>query len=437
MDRIEGVSELSLPDIKERSGFLVYLKIIFLPCLIYILVLLAYFGKIDFKISLLALALMGLILVVALLLARHNAEYASSFLEQQKNDFKQALKSYIMKNFLKIGKETKCNGSFDAFCATYIRTSRNENFANIASSLFSMMGILGTFICIALFVPSFNAKELGALEQEISQFLSGLGAAFYVSIYGVFLSLWWVFFERLGRSKIQKLFDRLKSSTSIFFWTKEELEQRYLTQGLQHFDKVGVIFEQVSNQDFFKELNYSIERKFGLFQEMLNVEEKAIRISAEHIKQTMNELNASHRKQKDLSKVYIDMTEVITSFNHNLKEVNSKLSEQYSRLLELSADRVQHLDKTLSSLDEMIEDFKKSFGHYQELMIQNQEKIFLGFKDSLIQGIREFKEAYEDEKHIDGGIELASKLKAEISELDNEASEVIAKFNKDGEFSSK
>lgn len=435
MERVEEVSELTLPEIKERSGFLVYLKIIFIPCFIYALVLLAYFGHIDFKINTLTLAFMGLILFVALILARHNAEYASSLFEQQKGEFKQALKTYIMKNFLKIGKETKCNGSFDDFTSTYIKTSRNENFATISPSLFSAMGILGTFISIALFVPSFNTNNLSFLEQEISHFLSGIATAFYVSIYGIFLSLWWVFFERFGRSKIQRLLERLKKSTSIFFWTKEELEQRYLTQGLAHFDKIGVIFEQVSNQDFFKELNSSIERKFGLFQEMLNVEEKAIRVSGEHIKQTMNELNRSHRNQKDLSKVYLDMTDAINTFNQNLREINARMSEQYNRLTDISSEKIQHLDKTIAALDEKIENFKRSFGHYQDLMFQNQEKIFTGFKDSLIQGIREFKEAYEDEKHIDGGIELMSQLKAEMSELDNEASEVIAKLNKDGEFS--
>lgn len=429
------IDQLVLPEIKERKGFLVYLKIVFIPCLIYALLLLAYFGHIDFKINILTLALMGFILLVALILARHNAEYASSLFEQQKDEFKQALKSYIMKNFLQIGKETKCNGSFDSFATNYIRASRNENYASVAPSFFSAMGILGTFISIALFVPNFNANDLNSLEREISLFLSGIATAFYISIYGIFLSLWWVFFERFGRSKMQKLLERLKNSTSIFFWTKEELEQRYLTQGLAHFDKIGVIFEQVSNQDFFKELNYSIERKFGLFQEMLNVEEKAIRVSGEHIKQSMSELNRSHRNQKELSKVYLDMTDAISTFNQNLREINTKMSEQYNRLTDISADRIQHLDKTLATLDEKIENFKKSFGHYQDSMLQNQEKVFLGFKEALIQGIREFKEAYEDEKHIDGGIELMSQLKAEMSELDNEASEVIAKLNKDGELS--
>lgn len=433
MDKEQAVSQLVLPEMRERKGFLVYLKIIFIPCLIYALALLAYFGRIDFKVEFATLVLMGVILFIALMLAKHNAEYASSVFEQQKDEFKQALKNYIMRNFLKVGKETKSNASFDDFANAYVAGFRNENFASVAPTLFATLGILGTFISIALFIPNFNVSDLDSLEREISQFLSGIGNAFYVAVYGILLSLWWVFFEKFGRSKIQRLLYRQKNSTNGFFWTKEELEQRYFTQGLAHFDKIGVIFEQVSNEDFFKELNHSIERKFGLFQEMLSVEEKAIHLSSEHIKQNMNELHRAQKNQKDLSRVYLEMTDSISSLQHNLKDISARLSEQYNHLLNISNERVAHLDKTLVALDEKIENFKRSFGYYQDLMLQNQEKIFMGFKQSLIQGIREFKEVYEDEKNIDGGIELISKLKADITQLDNEASEVIAKFKDDNE----
>ncbi len=428
---MEKIQQLTLPEIKERKGFLVYLKIILAPCAVFALAVAAFLGHIDFKIEPATLALMGICLLFALIFARHNAEYASSFLEQQKDEFKQALKAYIMRNFLKIGKETKSNASFDDFAKAYVKGARNENFAAIAVSVFATMGILGTFIAIALFVPNFASSDLESLEREISLFLGGVGNAFYIAIYGIFLALWWIFFERFGLNKIERLLYRQKNATSNFFWTKEELEQRYFTQGLAHFEKIGIIFEQVSNEDFFKELNYSIERKFGLFQEMLNVEEKAIHISNEHIKQNMNELNRAQKNQKDLGRVYFELGEAISSLNSSIKEINTRMSEQYNHLNDISTAKTQHLDKTLAAFGEKVESLKRSFGYYQDLMLANQEKIFQGFKQTLIQGIREFKEAYEDEKHIDGGLELMSKLKAEISQLDNEASEVIAKLNSD------
>ncbi|WP_199774320.1 MotA/TolQ/ExbB proton channel family protein, partial [Campylobacter jejuni] len=76
----------------------------------------------------------------------------------------------------------------------------------------------GTFISIALSMPNFSSSDTAALEQEIALLLSGVGTAFYVSIYGIFLALWWMFFEKFGKSKIERLLNRQKNSTSGFFW---------------------------------------------------------------------------------------------------------------------------------------------------------------------------------------------------------------------------
>ncbi|MCH5336200.1 MAG: hypothetical protein J1D99_02155, partial [Campylobacter sp.] len=105
----EEILELVLPEGKERKSSLVYFKIIFIPALLYVLILLGYFGIIHFKIELHTVIMTGIIFLTALIFSRHSAEYAYSIFEQQKDEFKQALKHYIMKNFLTIGKDTKSN----------------------------------------------------------------------------------------------------------------------------------------------------------------------------------------------------------------------------------------------------------------------------------------------------------------------------------------
>lgn len=433
MQENKEIAELMLPEIKERKTLLVYLKIVFTPVLIYALAWLSYLHYIDFKINLTELVFMGLILLVALLFARHNAEYASNIFEQQKNDFKQNLKRYIMKNFLTLGKETKCNASFDSFAHAYVKNIRNENLAQISASSFAMMGILGTFVSIALSLPDFKIDNLNALEQEISSLLSGIGTAFYISIYGIFLSLWWGFFEKFGNAKIATLIDRQKNATSAFFWTKEELEQRYLSQGMKHFEKIELIFEQVSHEEFFKELDNSIQRKFGLFQEMLSVEERAIKVSSEHIKQTMSELTRAHRNQKDLGKIYMEMTNSIEILSQNFKELNARMSEQYNRLLDISQEKTTHLDKSINALDARVDSLKRGFEHYQNALLENQEKIFNGFKTALIQGMHEFKEVYQEERSIDDNMQMLGKLKDEISELDDETSKLMEKISQESQ----
>lgn len=420
--------EVVLPDIKQRSGFLVYVKIIFLPFVFCFIAICAYLDYIDLNIGIIELSLIICIFVIVLFFARYSSEYTSSIFEQQKYEFKQALKKYIMKNFLSIGKETKSNASFDDFANSYIRGIKNEHFSSMASNVFALLGILGTFISIAFYIPNFTNLNMNSLEADISKLSIGLASSFYICIYGIFLSLWWMFFEKFGNLKIQLILDRQKNATRAFFWSKEELRQRYLEKSLQHFDKIGIVFEQVSNEDFFKELDHSIERKFGLFQDMLNVEEKAIRLSSENIKQSMTELNRAHRNQRDLSKIYLEMTNSISILNQNFKDISSKMSEQYNKLLDVSNERISHLDKTLILLDEKIDSLKRNFELYETSLLESQDRVFKGFKDAMFQGMKDFKEVYEEEKTIDDKIEMMSQLKQDMTEIDNEASEVIAKL---------
>ncbi|TNH34557.1 MotA/TolQ/ExbB proton channel family protein [Campylobacter helveticus] len=421
-------SDLVLPESKEKKGYLVYLKIILAPTFLYAFVVLGYLKQINFQVEFHTLIMTGVIYLTALIFARHSAEYAYNIFEQQKDEFKQALKRHIMKHFLSIGKDTKSNANFDDFANAYIKGTRNENFASVGSAIFPMMGILGTFISIALSMPNFNSSNTEALEQEIALLLSGVGTAFYVSIYGIFLALWWIFFEKLGSSKIQRLLNRQKNSTAGFFWTKEELDLKYLSESLQHFDKIGTIFKQVSSDDFFSELDNTIERKFGLFQDMLNIEEKAIRLSSEHIKQSMSEIAKMQRDQRDLGKLYSEMLNGVGLLNQNLKEVSTRMSEQYNRLLNISSEKITHLDKTLENFDDKIERFAKNFELYEKAMLESQEKVFNGFKTSLFEGMEKFKEIYEEEKNIDEKIELMSEFKKELNALDGETKEIIAKL---------
>ncbi len=421
--------ELVLPEIKQRSSLLVYAKIAFFPFVFCVVSVFAYLGYIDLNIGLLELSIIILLFLSAIFFIRYNAEYSSNIFEQQKDEFKQALKRYIMKNFLSIGKETKSNASFDDFVSSYMKGIKNEHFSSIAPSVFALLGILGTFISIAFYIPSFT--NITSLEADISKLSISLASSFYLCIYGIFLSLWWVFFEKFGNLKIQLILDRQKNATRTFFWSKEELRQRYLEKSLQHFDKVAVVFEQVSNEDFFKELDRSIERKFGLFQEMLTVEEKAIRLSSEHIKQSMTELNRAHRNQRDLGKIYLEMTNNINILNQNFKDISSRMSEQYNRLLDISNEKINHFDKTLASLDEKIDSLRKNFELYENSLLENQEKVFKAFKEAMFEGMKNFKEVYEEEKNIDDKIELMTQLRQDMTEIDNETSELIAKLVKD------
>lgn len=149
----------------------------------------------------------------------------------------------------------------------------------------------------------------------------------------------------------------------------------------------------------FAELDHAIDRKFGIFQDMLNIEEKAIRLSGEHIKQTMGELSKAQRDQRDLGKLYSEMLNGIGLLNQNLKEINTRMSEQYNRLLDISSDKIHHLDKTLSAFDEKVERFGKNFELYEKAMLESQEKVLRDLKQACLKVCINLKKYMKKKKY--------------------------------------
>lgn len=436
--RSDAFSELVLPEVKSRQGALVYAKIIALPVLIYVAVVAGYFGYIDgFEVGLHTVVLMGAILLVALVFARNSAELAYCYFEQSGSDFKRSLKEYIIAHLLVIGKDTKSNASFDDFVVYYTRNLRNENFASVGAGVFPMLGILGTFISIAISMPSFDSSSVQGLEAEIATLLGGVATAFYVSIYGIFLALWWIFFEKYGTSRFESLVSVQKASTSTFFWTQEEIDRKHFEENLKYFEKMGTIFEYVCNQEFFTELDKTINNKFRVFTDIMQNERDAVKISGENIKQTMNTLLRSTKDQKDLVKVHAEILNAIGRFNNSFKDMQVKFSEQYNRLYDVGSERITRLERSVSDIEGSIKKFNLSLQNFSSTIMEQQNRAMEGFKNSLVNGMHAFREVFDEEGSAtytaDQTIDI-NELKEEVRELDEEANEIlqtIEQTNKD------
>ena len=156
------------------------------PIVLFIAVLLCYIGVFPLNVEIHSVILIGIILFIYLFFVKHNAYYVSCKFKNQYHTMFISLKEYVDNNLLTIDDTTKANGSVDDFLKDYTSNLRNNNFSSIASGVFPTLGILGTFISIALSMPDFSSGNTTALEQEISLLLGGVGTAFYVSIFGIF-----------------------------------------------------------------------------------------------------------------------------------------------------------------------------------------------------------------------------------------------------------
>ncbi len=342
-DLNETLQNLATLESSKQSCAMVYLKLMLLPTFAYLYFVLGFLDILHFKVGIHSIVLIGFIYLVALVFAKHNGEFGACTFRSNTQEFERELHEYVSKNLMQIGTTVKSNASFESFIDTYAKRIRNDNYASVAAGVFPTMGILGTFISIALTLPDFSSQSAGALEHEISLLLSGVGTAFYVSIYGILLSLWWIFFEKRGLSRFDRQIALLQEKTASLFWTKEEIEQAYLQENLQHFEKIGKMFEQLSASDFSEKLSQNIESKFELFDRMLNLEAAAVKRGAEHIKEAMDILSQSQGKQRDLSLLHEDILTKISLFNEKTTDLHVKLMRSNEEILDANQELLQTL----------------------------------------------------------------------------------------------
>ena len=366
------------------------------PIVLFIAVLLCYIGVFPLNVEIHSVILIGIILFIYLFFVKHNAYYVSCKFKTQYEDLAYNLKEYINNNLLTIGETTKANGSVDDFLQDYTSNIRNTNLSTIASGIFPTLGILGTFISIALSMPDFTAGTTQALESEITVLLGGVGTAFYVSIYGIFLSIWWIFFEKFGMSRFDHDSFVIKESTKSFFWTRIDIESIHIKSNLDNFTKMSNVFNQLTSSDILETINNSIERRFKALDELLNKElilssklDENIQMLNSMSKDISSTLN-SFEKQKNLYTLSAEL------LNANIIKLNSHMDNLSSENLKSIYTNIVKSIETMKNDMEKIEwKFKKEIDEYDERIthkLQNSLELIDVETSKIVKDLSEFKE---------------------------------------------
>ncbi|MFW2591916.1 MotA/TolQ/ExbB proton channel family protein [Aliarcobacter butzleri] len=366
------------------------------PIVLFIAVLLCYIGVFPLNVEIHSVILIGIILFIYLFFVKHNAYYVSCKFKTQYEDLAYNLKEYINNNLLTIGEITKANGSVDDFLQDYTSNIRNTNLSTIASGIFPTLGILGTFISIALSMPDFTAGTTQALESEITVLLGGVGTAFYVSIYGIFLSIWWIFFEKFGMSRFDHDSFVIKESTKSFFWTRIDIESIHIKSNLDNFTKMSNVFNQLTSSDILETINNSIERRFKALDELLNKElilssklDENIQMLNSMSKDISSTLN-SFEKQKNLYTLSAEL------LNANIIKLNSHMDNLSSENLKSIYTNIVKSIETMKNDMEKIEwKFKKEIDEYDEKIthkLQNSLELIDVETSKIVKDLSEFKE---------------------------------------------
>ena len=325
------------------------------PTLLFILVILCYFGVLPLKVEIHSVILIGAIYFIYLFFIRHNAYFVACKFRTLYADLQIALLDYINNKRLTMAQTSKANGSVDDFLQDYTSNLRNSNFSSIASGIFPTLGILGTFISIALSMPDFTSNNIAALDSEITKLLSGVGTAFYVSIYGIFLSIWWIFFEKFGLSRFHHDSYIIKESTKNFFWTKIDIESIHIKSNIDNFSSMSKIFEELTSSQAMYDINRSIEQRAKSLDELLQKEYMlSLRIDEnianfEKLASAVEKLSLQSNSQTMIFK------DVSDNLNKNILELNSHMNNLSSENLKAIYTNIVKSIETMKSDMEKIE----------------------------------------------------------------------------------
>ncbi len=353
----------------KKSCFPNAFVIVLFPMLFLIGLVFGYLNMIPLKVELHTLIIISFIFLVFVSFVRHNANYAACHMKGSFAHMEEQLQNELRANALTIMGKTKSTLYIKDFMEEYYKDIRNDNFARVASSVFPMLGILGTFIAIAISMPDFTVKDLGALDQEISILLSGIGTAFYASIYGIALSLIWTYFEKRGNTKVDKNLYDLEKLYDSRVWKKAELIKHEHMQSELKDQEIVQTLKETFNMNFVKELNEQYLKNFTAIVNSTNNSFTELTEHMRHASANLNDtLNRVHNRQESVNAVEV-IKENIDGFNKNAHNLQKSM-ERFDGSVEHTFTKI---DSEMGEIIEKLSTFATLISEQNQMIIEKMD----------------------------------------------------------------
>ncbi len=343
------------------------LAILLIPFLFLLGLVLAYMGIFSLKVETHTLVIVAFIFVTFVLFVKHNANYAVCHIKSSFSGMETDLHSALRENALTIMGKTKSTLHVKDFIADYYQDIRNDNFARVAPSVFPMLGILGTFIAIAMSIPDFTVQDSSALDREISVLLSGIGTAFYASIYGIMLSLIWTYFEKRGMAKIDKQIADLEKLYGVRVWKESELIKHQHMQGELKDQQIVQTLKETFNMGFIKELNEQYLKNFTTIIQETSSSFTDLTLHMKEASAELRETLENMQTKKETVKATALMTQNIEGFNANAKNLQRSM-ERFDGSVDHTFEKI---DSELGLAVEKLTTFARIISEQNQLILKN------------------------------------------------------------------
>ena len=358
---------LPLDTPKSSSCMPHWLAILLVPFLFLLGLILAYLGLFSLNVEVHTLGIVAFIFIVFVFFVKHNANYAVCQMKSTFSQMEDELHTALYDNSLTIMGQTKSTLYVKDFISEYYRELRNDNFARVASSVFPMLGILGTFIAIALSMPDFSVQDTDSLDREISLLLSGIGTAFYASIYGIMLSLIWTYFEKRGMAKAEKQIFDLEKIYGARVWKESELIKHRHMQSELKDQKIVETLKETFDMNFIKELN---EQYLKNFTSIIHETSENFTKLTLHMQEASSELRDSLEniqiKKEGVTAISM-MQQNIEGFNENAQSLQKSM-ERFDDSVDNTFDNI---DRELGHAVEKLSTFARIISEQNQLILKN------------------------------------------------------------------
>jgi myosin heavy subunit len=336
-----------------------------------------------------------------------------------------------------------------------------------APSILSGLGVLGTFVGLAVAVTNFDSSNAEMISTSIKNLLSGMGTAFYTSLLGMSLSIVYIFFQKATFNQLGKSLLKLCSALDSSFYISdldvirmENSEQTRLqnegllrqmrensidqSQSLKRWSDGMIAAIQQSFSKSMQELqdktskeSTEFNRQFiNYLQSKFDEQASAISKESNQNKDFLNELRQNHVEQLQSLKLWSE--ELTTAFQQSFSK--SILEQQDKASKEAAESNRQLVSCLQSKLDEQASAISKESNQNKDFLNELQqnhveqlqslklwsEELTTAFQQSFSKSILEqqdkaSKEAAESNRQIVSC--LQSKLDEQASAISNESAQ--------------
>jgi len=358
--------------ISHRGGICpgVFLAIFSVPFLFVAALGASYLGYLPFETGIHTLITLVAIFIVFLFFIPHNASYAACRISRNFELMEQDLQEGLKRNALTIMGKTKSTLTVRDFIDEYFKAIRDDNYARVAATIFPMLGILGTFVAIAISMPDFTVQSSEKLDEQISLLLAGIGTAFYASIYGIFLSLWWIFFERRGLAKIERQVLALEELYNSKIWSRSELVKHEHMQSELKDQKIIQTLQETFNLDFIKDMNAQYMKNYQRIVEDTSRSFAHLADRMQEASRDLRETLSMLQERKGAAEAEMAMRRNMESFTRTASTLQEGL-ERFDESVERSLEKI---DFELASAVERLGRMTELIGREQERVGRRREE---------------------------------------------------------------